>query len=116
MPTWLVTGGSGFLGRHLLATLADSLPLTDRVVALGRRLPAGWPIDAFRRVDLLDTPALTAALDAVRPAFLLHAAGATPPTTSAATLPDQHGSDAPDPRSGPVARPADAAGPRRLGR
>ena len=74
MPVWLVTGGSGFLGRHLLAALAD-----EEVVALGRRRPAGWDARRFVRADLDDAAGLARAVAAVAPAVVLHAAGRTPP-------------------------------------
>jgi nucleoside-diphosphate-sugar epimerase len=77
-PTWLVTGGSGFLGRHLLARV-------DReavdVVALGRR-----PLPGRRSVaaDLLDPPGLRRAIRDVSPSVVLHLAGRTPPADAEA--------------------------------
>jgi hypothetical protein len=79
MPVWLVTGGSGFLGGHLLAALARSAPADAEVVALGRRCPAGWPPGAFLHADLEDEAALGRAVAAAAPAVVLHAAGLTPP-------------------------------------
>jgi nucleoside-diphosphate-sugar epimerase len=75
-PTWLVTGGSGFLGRHLLDRL-ESEPVD--VVALGRH-----PLDrrgAIRFVegDLLDQRGLTVSLSWVVPDVVFHLAGKTPP-------------------------------------
>lgn len=79
MGTWLVTGGTGFLGRHLLAALAYGPPDGARVVALGRRQPPDWPADRFTRADLDDLPALTRAVADLEPDVVLHAAGRTPP-------------------------------------
>lgn len=82
MATWLVTGGSGFLGRHLLATLGDRRPELD-LLALGRKLPAGWPASRFVEADLTDPAGLASALGAARPEVVLHAAGRTPPADAA---------------------------------
>jgi nucleoside-diphosphate-sugar epimerase len=76
MPVWAVTGGSGFLGRHVLAALADA---DAEVVALGRRCPLWWPAHAFVRADLDDRSSLVRALSALRPSIVVHLAGQTPP-------------------------------------
>lgn len=78
MRTWLVTGGSGFLGRHLLAALKEATGGL-RVVALGRRCPDDWPIDHFVRGDLDAPTSLAHALDGLAPAVVVHLAGRTPP-------------------------------------
>jgi GDP-4-dehydro-6-deoxy-D-mannose reductase len=72
-PTWLVTGGSGFLGRHLLERL-DREPVD--VVALGRRAIPGR---RFVTADLLDGDGLHRALEEVSPSAIFHLAGRTPP-------------------------------------
>jgi len=79
--TWLVTGGSGFLGRHVLAALAGR---GDRVIAMGRHQPGGWPIENFVRADLDDAGATARAVEAVAPDVVIHAAGKTPPATASA--------------------------------
>jgi nucleoside-diphosphate-sugar epimerase len=81
MPVWLVTGGSGFLGRHLLATLAERAPDASDVVALGRRCPRDWPLEAFVRADLDDSRAVARAVEALEPSVVFHLAGQTPPAS-----------------------------------
>jgi nucleoside-diphosphate-sugar epimerase len=78
--TWLVTGGSGFLGRHVLSAIGDRL---GRVVALGRHRPVGWPIEDFVRADLDDSQGLTRAIVSLSPDVVIHTAGKTPPAPSA---------------------------------
>ena len=80
MPTWLVTGGSGFLGRHLLATLRR--PGGLEVIASGRTRPGGWPASGFAEVDLDDPAAVHRAIASIRPDVVIHAAGRTPPASA----------------------------------
>ncbi|RUL86740.1 NAD-dependent epimerase/dehydratase family protein [Tautonia sociabilis] len=81
MPVWLVSGGSGFLGLRVLDLLRGSPE--NEVVAIGRRLPSGWPPEAFVRADLEDPPSVARAVKQVRPEFVLHLAGRTPPAAPA---------------------------------
>jgi nucleoside-diphosphate-sugar epimerase len=76
-PTWLVTGGSGFLGRHLLERLKAE-PI--EVVKLGRRPIPG----RFVQADLLDREGLRRALSEVAPSLIFHLAGKTPPANDVA--------------------------------
>lgn len=78
MPLWAITGGSGFLGRHLLSILLEEEP-TARVVAVGRRCPVGWPAENFLAANLDDLDGLIKSLTELRPDIVLHAAGRTPP-------------------------------------
>lgn len=83
MRTWMVTGGSGFLGRHVLACLRDQRPAkVDRIVAIGRTHPGGWPVEDFLRADLDDAETWDAAVRKIRPDVVIHAAGKTPPAPS----------------------------------
>jgi len=82
MPAWMVTGGSGFLGRHLLDRLAAVAGDDAEVVAIGRRPPEHPPIGRFVRVDLEDLGQATRAVAEIAPAVVLHLAGRTPPATS----------------------------------
>jgi GDP-4-dehydro-6-deoxy-D-mannose reductase len=79
MPVWLVTGGSGFVGRHLLKALTSTPDPDRRVIALGRRCPGGWPLSSFATADLEDPTALAEVLGRIRPEVIIHAAGRTPP-------------------------------------
>ncbi len=69
VPTWLVTGASGFLGSNFGAT-----PHTDHFVALseGIRLPVGFESHVVS--DLLNENQLKEALEITRPDYILHAA------------------------------------------
>jgi GDP-4-dehydro-6-deoxy-D-mannose reductase len=77
MTTWLVTGGSGFLGRHLLAALERCARPGTRIVALDRRPPEDVPPDRFERADLDDLPALFATIERLAPDMVFHLAGLT---------------------------------------
>lgn len=72
-PRILVTGATGFIGRHALA------PLRARgfeVHSLGRSAPEGVRHHA---ADLMDRAAMRSALLACRPSHLLHLAWSVPP-------------------------------------
>ena len=76
MPVWIVTGGSGFLGSHLLARLVA--PADVAVVAVGRQRPTGWA-GPFAAVDFRDHDRIAAVVAELRPAVVWHLAGRTPP-------------------------------------
>jgi GDP-4-dehydro-6-deoxy-D-mannose reductase len=70
----LVTGATGFAGTHLLAWLSS---LGIRAHAWGHRATpaAGDGAIDWTAVDLLDRPAVRAALEAARPSAIYHCAG-----------------------------------------
>jgi GDP-4-dehydro-6-deoxy-D-mannose reductase len=71
----LVTGATGFLGRHVLDRLAA---LGIEAWTLGRRAPAGQDTaHALALADPGDQAGIRAALDAARPDLVLHLAGST---------------------------------------
>ncbi|HEX5215089.1 MAG TPA: GDP-mannose 4,6-dehydratase [Vicinamibacterales bacterium] len=79
-PT-IVTGATGFVGRHLLDRLADRAPL----VAWHR--PGGTPPDPnrhldWRAVDLRDRDGVAAAIAETEPSQIFHVAGAPSVDTS----------------------------------
>ncbi len=76
MPVWVVTGGSGFLGSHLLARLGIEAQI--EVVAVGRRCPAGWS-GRFARADFADGDQIGRVVGDLHPAVVCHLAGQTPP-------------------------------------
>ncbi len=83
MAIWLLTGASGFVGRHVLDVLqAQDEELAhgeNRVVVLGRRCPSGWPDADFVAADLQDPAGLRRAIGQIAPDFVVHTAGKTPP-------------------------------------
>lgn len=81
MPIWMITGGSGFLGRHLIARLREGSPADVKLVAIGRRPPVRMIRDEFVEVDLDVPERLTRVMAELRPAVLFHLAGRTPPAS-----------------------------------
>src|SRR5262249_15126287 len=83
MALWLVTGATGFVGRHLWEALTceeeGHLRSPDEVLALGRRRPQGCPSNRFIASDLNDATSLRQAIRRIEPDFVIHTAGRTPP-------------------------------------
>jgi nucleoside-diphosphate-sugar epimerase len=79
MPVWMITGGSGFLGGHLLDRLGVEPPSGVEVVAIGRRPPPNLPAGGFVPVDLDDSGALNRVVADLAPSRVFHLAGRTPP-------------------------------------
>ncbi len=65
----LVTGGSGFVGRHLLAELTENARSGDVILQAGREPDCDVPL------DLKDVASVSAAVAAARPDVVLHLAG-----------------------------------------
>lgn len=79
MAACLITGGSGFLGRHLIDHLRRQGQPSEELVSIGRRQPAGVEKSEFRALDLLDRAALISLVDETKPSVVYHLAGKTPP-------------------------------------
>jgi nucleoside-diphosphate-sugar epimerase len=83
MAIWLVTGATGFVGRHVLDALETEASRkagdVTKVVVLGRRRPDLWPAEAFVAADLTEAESLRAAIDPIAPDVVIHTAGRTPP-------------------------------------
>ncbi|WP_435005419.1 NAD-dependent epimerase/dehydratase family protein [Tundrisphaera lichenicola] len=73
MPVWMVTGGSGFLGRNFLDR---GKPEGVEVIAIGRSHPSGV---AFLPADLDDPRSVDRAVAEIAPDVVFHLAGRTPP-------------------------------------
>src|SRR5438067_1740718 len=63
MAVWLVTGATGFIGRHVWDDLHRGVegapPCETEIVAVGRRRPPGCPEHRFIMTDLDDAPGLS---------------------------------------------------------
>jgi nucleoside-diphosphate-sugar epimerase len=85
MAVWLVTGGNGFLGRHVLDALAAGAagpPVSEtEVIVLGRHRAADGRAARFIEADLNDPEGLRESLHGVEPDFVIHTAGKTRPAT-----------------------------------
>jgi nucleoside-diphosphate-sugar epimerase len=83
MAVWLVTGGNGFVGRHVLEALSAGLPgipqSETEVIALGRRRAADGEGHRFVEAELNDPEGLREALRGLAPDYVIHTAGKTPP-------------------------------------
>ncbi len=71
----VVTGASGFVGRHLVSALCSALPDEDVVVGLSRQLPG--PQEGRARshaLDLTDRERVLAIIEDIRPTHVVHLA------------------------------------------
>jgi GDP-4-dehydro-6-deoxy-D-mannose reductase len=72
----LVTGATGFAGRHLLARLLESEPfLAAWSNPRGHSHDSSDPRISWEAVDILDAPGVARALEALRPTAIYHCAG-----------------------------------------
>ena len=79
--TTLVTGATGFVGGHLLDSLADHAPLVAWFRPDGKGPDPGRHVD-WRPVDLLDPVAVADEVDEIAPSRIYHIAGASQVDTS----------------------------------
>ena len=90
MAVWLVTGGNGFVGRHVLEAARRPAGSPEaEIVVLGRRPPERWRGTSFIEADLNDPEGLRGALRGVAPDFVIHTAGKTPPASRRGALSGQ---------------------------
>lgn len=83
MDTWLVTGASGFLGRHVLDSLNRSRTGTERIVGLTRaHKDSACPGVEWVSADMLDPRALSLVVAKLRPTRVIHLAGRTSNATA----------------------------------
>jgi len=79
--TWLVTGGTGFLGRHLLEALIRSPVAGRRIVVATRSVKSVPPWIQAVEADLTDADSTRRLVEVVQPEVVLHLAGRTPPAS-----------------------------------
>ena len=79
MSCCLITGASGFLGRHLCDLLPEIRPAGEQRIAIGRTDPGHPAIHKFHPADLLDRHRVRDLIASTRPATVFHLAGRTPP-------------------------------------
>ncbi len=79
MSTWFVTGGSGFIGRHVLNDLAEGGSPASRLVALSRGRSGDEANTTYVKGDLEDPSGLVRVVSEVEPDVVIHAAGQVPP-------------------------------------
>jgi len=81
--TWLVTGGAGYIGAHvvraLLASGREAVVVDDLSTGFSSRVPSD--VEQVQ-ASVVDTDAMTRLLARVRPAGVLHIAGKKSPTES----------------------------------
>jgi GDP-4-dehydro-6-deoxy-D-mannose reductase len=86
MAVWLVTGATGFVGRHVVQALGAGSEARARfgaeLLVLGRRRPSHIPEHRFVGADLNDASGLHEAIRQVAPDYVIHTAGRTPPAES----------------------------------
>ncbi len=82
---WLVTGGAGYIGSHvvraLLASGRDAIVIDDLSTGLSTRVPASVELV---ELSVLDTAALTDVLRRLQPTGVIHLAAKKSPTESMA--------------------------------
>jgi UDP-glucose 4-epimerase len=82
---WLVTGGAGFIGAHVVHSLLrsgrEAVVVDDLSTGYRSRVPSGVELVPM---SVLDTAALTDVLRRTRPAGVIHVAGKKSPTESMA--------------------------------
>src|SRR4051794_32403444 len=83
MPVWLVTGGTGFLGRHLVDLLDRARPPGVDVVLLHRQ-PAQGSNGGSVHADLEDPSGPARAIAETEPEVVFHLAGRTAPGSPSA--------------------------------
>lgn len=99
----LITGGSGYLGRHLTVKAAESYDVYTTYQSSPDRIKAGQPLP----LDLTDRAAVLRLIDEVRPQAIIHTAACNPGGGDEATMMAVNGTG-----SGYVAEAAVAVGAR----
>jgi UDP-glucose 4-epimerase len=73
--SWLVTGGAGYIGAHVVTALSeaglDAVVVDDLSTGVATRLPSGVPLE---RADVRDAPTMAAIVARYRPVGVIHLA------------------------------------------
>jgi GDP-4-dehydro-6-deoxy-D-mannose reductase len=83
----LVTGGSGFVGRHFLRAANDTRIPSDDVLVIASDSPRDWDpsLANIRVIDVRNPAAVESVVADFRPTHTLHLAGLASPTRAAAS-------------------------------
>jgi len=81
--TVLITGASGFVGRHLIAELRRRLP-ERQVVPTDLHLDLAADSESVHILDVTDPIAVAEALGSIRPTHVIHLSGISAPSEAAA--------------------------------